>query len=90
MVKGSCFVVNDSLAMICLQWSIDHYRSFCHGFSTSMVEEYLSATVMKICTVVDGIRPAIKMMTSSKLTRGNHRLLDGHAVIFSTTAVNPW
>jgi hypothetical protein len=44
----------------------------------------------KKCTVVDGIRLAIKTSTSSKLIRGNRRLLAGHTIIFSTTAVNPW
>jgi hypothetical protein len=40
--------------------------------------------------IVDGIRSAFKMLTSSKVTRGNQRLLAGYAIIFLTTAVNPW
>jgi hypothetical protein len=32
MVKGSFFVVNDSLTMICLPWSIDHYQIFLSRF----------------------------------------------------------
>jgi hypothetical protein len=49
-LKGSFFMVNDSLTTICLPWSIDRYGSFCHGFSMTMV---------------DGFHRATKMLTSS-------------------------
>jgi hypothetical protein len=81
-------MVNDFLTMIYLPWSIDRYRYFCHGFFEICGGRVYSTT--KICTVVDGIRPTIKMMTPSELTCGNRHLQAGHVVIFSTTAINPW
>jgi hypothetical protein len=41
MVKGSFFVVNDSLTTFCLSWSIDRYRSCFHSLLTTMVDASL-------------------------------------------------
>jgi hypothetical protein len=80
-------------------WLMTLYpRFFYRGLSTITV---LSATVFqnnggrvssttKICTDIDSIRPTIKMLMSSKLTCDNRRLLGGHAIMFSITAINSW
>jgi hypothetical protein len=81
-------MVNDSLTTIFLPWSINRHGSFCHGFFDFRGRRVSSTT--KICAVVEGIRPAFKMLTSSEVTRGNQRLLAGYIVFFLTTTVNPW
>jgi hypothetical protein len=89
VVKGPFFVFNDSLTTALP--TVVLYRPlwiFMPRFFDIHGGRVSSTT--KICIIVDGIRPAIKMLTSSELTCGSHRLLAVHAVIFSPTVINLW